>query len=281
MNQLTKIFGVLAIITILGISGLTFYHFSQPTEKLRLATTTSVDNTGLLEALIERFTTGKNIKVEVLAKGTGEALRLAEDGEVDAVIVHAPNLELDFINNGYGINRTTLWYNYFLLVGPSSDPVNASNAISVGDSFQRIYNAADSAHPFVSRGDNSGTHVKEKQIWQSMNISVDTSLSWYLESGKGMSSTLTTASQLEGYTLSDLGTYTDFKDSLDLVPIYQKEDELLYNPYSFIAVNPDKYPVNYALAMEFRQFLIGSDSFVDAYRVNNEQLFIPIDTSSP
>ncbi len=278
MKKFHKLLFVLATVSVIGISGIyVFVVFNQKPATLRLATTTSVDNTGLLDMLVEKFTAGRNIKVEILAKGTGAALQLARDGSVDAVIVHAPDLEKEFVNDGFGVNRTTLWYNYFLLVGPESDPAGAVNNESVGRSFSMIYNNSNFDHPFVSRGDGSGTHVKELQIWDSINLSVSTDLTWYLETGSGMSSTLRTASELEGYTISDLGTYTNFKDTLDLVPIFQSEDDLLYNPYSFIAVNPDKYSVNYDLSMEFRQFLLNSDDIVSSYRVNDEQLFIPLD----
>lgn len=261
---------MLAIIVTAGYYGINYYN--QDTE-LRISTTTSVDNTGLLQLLIDKFSENTGINVSVIAKGSGTAVDLGRKGDVDAILVHAPSLEQTLIDEGYGVNRTTLWYNYFIIVGPANDPAGIAHAVNATDAFQRIY---DTKSTFYSRGDNSGTHVKELGIWNTVpDAAVDT---WYIETGTGMSATLTTANENLGYVLTDIGTYAKMRgnDQIKDLEILFEKDDLLYNPYSYMVINPEKYAdLHTENAYKFLDFL-KSDEAKDIVRklvVGNVQLF--------
>lgn len=224
-------------------------------ERLRLATTTSCYNSGLLEVLLTRFQEKTGVKVDVLAVGTGKALGLARCGDCDAILVHAPCLEKELVSSNYGIERTTVMYNYFVLVGPTSDPAKIRESSSVLEAVKKIYGKKV---PFVSRGDNSGTFHKEKQLWKEAAIvPIGT---WYRQSCQGMAGTLRLTSELGAYTLSDKGTFLALKPRLNLCFLYSKKDALLYNPYSLIIANPEKFPhVHYPKAKKLVEFLNSSE----------------------
>ncbi|MDF1537056.1 MAG: extracellular solute-binding protein [bacterium] len=222
-------------------------------DRLKLSSTTSTDNTGLLAYLLPKFEEKTGIKVDVIAVGTGKALKLAENGDVDVTLVHAPSSEKKFMDAGFGVNHQTIMANYFVIVGPESDPAGVRAAGNAEDAFKKI---AASGSPFVSRGDNSGTHIKEQSIWKTVLGDLPTGKSWYLESGKGMGETLTIADEKMGYTLSDSGTYLKYSDKVDLKMLFTKPSDLLYNPYGIMAVNPEKQPhVNYAGALKLIEFM--------------------------
>jgi tungstate transport system substrate-binding protein len=222
-------------------------------ERLKLSSTTSTDNTGLLTYLLPTFTEQTGIRVDVIAVGTGKALTLAENGDVDVTLVHAPAREQAFVKAGYGVNRRTVMANYFIIVGPAADPAGVAKATSAEQAFRRI---ASTEAPFVSRGDDSGTHIKERHIWQVVLGAVPRGKPWYLESGKGMGETLTLADEKRGYTLSDSGTYLKYSDKVDLKILFNRRSDLLYNPYSIIAVNPARQShVNYRDAMRLIGFM--------------------------
>ncbi|RMF86936.1 MAG: tungsten ABC transporter substrate-binding protein, partial [Nitrospinota bacterium] len=204
--------------------------------RLRLSTTTSTENSGLLAVLLPPFEKRFRVKVDVIPVGTGKALALARNGDVDVTLVHARSLEDQFVAEGYGVNRRDVMYNDFVLVGPPEDPAGIQQAKSAVEAFQRI---AKTQALFLSRGDNSGTHVKEKTLWQEAGITPQGR--WYLEAGKGMGATLTMADEKGAYTLSDRGTYLSMKHRLQL-PILFAGDPRLFNPYGIIAVNPAKHP---------------------------------------
>jgi len=226
-------------------------------EKLNLSSTTSTDNTGLLAYLLPKFEAKTGIKVDVIAVGTGKALKLAENGDVDVTLVHAPSAEKTFMDAGYGVNHRTVMANYFVIVGPEKDPAKVAGAATAEDAFKQI---AGSGSPFVSRGDNSGTHIKEQQIWKTVLGALPTGKDWYLESGKGMGETLTIADEKLGYTLSDSGTYLKYSDKVDLKMLFIKPSDLLYNPYGIMAVNPGKQPhVNYDGAMQLIDFMTSAE----------------------
>jgi len=213
-------------------------------ERLKLSTTTSTENSGLLYVLLPPFEKMFNIKVDVIPVGTGKALKLAENGDVDVTLVHARSLEDKFIAEGYGVNRREVMYNDFVLVGPRSDSAGIKGANKVTEAFQSI-----AQHPatFVSRGDNSGTNIKEREIWKKAGIKP--SGAWYLEAGKGMGEALIMADEKGAYTISDRATYFTFKKKIELEILFEG-DPLLFNPYSVIAVNPAKHPhTNYIKAM--------------------------------
>ena len=213
-------------------------------ERLKLSTTTSTENTGLLKVLLPPFEKMFNIKVDVIPVGTGQALKLAENGDVDVTIVHARKLEDEFMAKGFGVNRRDVMYNDFVILGPKNGPAGIKQAKNAYEAFKKI---VDTKAVFISRGDNSGTHAKEKECWN--EAKVKPSGNWYVESGKGMGEVINMADEKKAYTLSDRGTYLAYKGKTDLVILFEG-DPLLFNPYGIIAVNPAKYPhANYLKAM--------------------------------
>jgi tungstate transport system substrate-binding protein len=214
--------------------------------RLRLSTTTSTENTGLLYALIPPFEERFHLKVDVIPVGTGKALKLAETGDVDVTLVHAPELEEQFVTQGFGVNRRSVMVNDFVIVGPPQDPARIKDARDAPAAFRRI---AEARATFISRGDRSGTHTKELHLWG--RAVVKPSLPWYLEAGRGMGAVLIIADQKRAYTLTDRGTYLAFRQKLELLILFEKDPTLL-NPYHVIAVNPARHPkVNYLGAMLF------------------------------
>jgi len=222
-------------------------------DRLKLSSTTSTDNTGLLAYLLPIFEGKFGIRVDVIAVGTGKALKLAENGDVDITLVHAPAREIKFVEDGYGVNRREVMANYFIIVGPENDPAKVKSAGSAEEAFKRI---SENGSAFASRGDESGTHTKERNIWKTALGNVPEGKNWYLESGKGMGETLTIADEKLGYTLSDSGSYLKYSDKVDLKILFNSESRLLYNSYGIMAVNPEKHPhVNYEGAMKLIEFM--------------------------
>ena len=246
-------------------------------DRLKLSSTTSTDNTGLLAYILPKFTAQTGIRVDVIAVGTGKALKLAENGDVDVTLVHAPSQEKSFVASGFGVNHRTVMANYFIIVGPEADRAGVAKAESAEQAFERI---AKMQVPFVSRGDDSGTHTKEQNIWKAVMGSVPQGKSWYLESGKGMGETLTIADEKHGYTLSDSGTYLKYSDKVDLKILFSRQSDLLYNPYGIIAVNPARHPhVNYIGAIQLIGFLTspeGQKLIGDFKDKLGNQLFEPL-----
>ena len=235
-----------------------------------MSTTTSTENSGLLSALLPPFEKKCACKVDVIAVGTGKSLKLGEMGDVDVVFVHARALEDKFVANGFGVNRRDVMYNDFVILGPQDDPAGVRRTHSAPDAFRAI---ASKGSPFVSRGDESGTDVKEKEIWAAAGIVPKGA--WYVDAGQGMGEVITMATQKRGYTLSDRGTYIAFRKKTDLV-VVEQGDKDLWNPYGIIAVNPKKYPhVKYDLALKLIDFVTGPEgrSLISGYKVGGEQLF--------
>ncbi len=228
---------------------------------VRIATTTSLENTGLLAELEQTYESATGMDLQFIAQGTGQSIDSGRRGDVDLVLVHAPALEQQFIDDGFGINPRCIAYNYFIIVGPESDPAGIANMTPV-EAFRTIYAAGannTAGVAFVSRGDNSGTHNQEKVLWEEAGYDYETEIvdsgAWYVEAGKGMGDTLILANEQQAYTLSDEGTYLSFADRLDLVPVIAEGAELL-NRYSAIAVNPEQHPdVNAEGAAEFINWL--------------------------
>jgi tungstate transport system substrate-binding protein len=239
-------------------------------ERLRMSTTTSTENSGLLSVLLPPFEKKFDCKVDVVAVGTGKSLKLGEAGDVDVVFVHARSLEDKFVANGFGVNRRNVMYNDFVLLGPRDDPAGAGKAKSATDAYRAI---AAKGIPFISRGDESGTHQKEKEIWASAGVVPRGA--WYIEAGQGMGEVITMATEKRGYTLSDRGTYIAFRKKTDLVVVRQG-DKNLWNPYGIIAVNPKKHAhVKFDLAMKFIDFVTGPEgqSLIAGFKVDGEPLF--------
>jgi tungstate transport system substrate-binding protein len=239
-------------------------------DHLRLATTTSTENSGLLKELLPPFEQANDCKVDVIAVGTGKAIKLGETGDVDVVLVHARSKEDAFVAGGYGVDRRDVMYNDFVLLGPASDPAGITGMKNVASAMAKI--AARKA-TFVSRGDDSGTHTREKQLWKA--IDVIPSGAWYLEAGRGMGEVITMATERIGYTLSDRGTYLAYKTKTDL-RIVVEGDAGLFNPYGVIMVNPARHAhVKIDLAKKFMDYLVSEQArrLITGFKVNGEQLF--------
>ena len=210
-----------------------------PKQRVRVATTTSLYDTGLWGYLEPMFEEHYGVELDVMYAGTGKAIEYGQRGDVDIITVHSKAREEAFVAGGYGVERVPFAYNYFLIVGPSGDPAGIKGMLPE-DAFKKLMDAGSGS--FVSRGDDSGTHSKEKSIWQKAGYeyeAVQQAGTWYIEAGTGMGPTLMMASEKQGYTLTDMGTYLAYKGKLELVPIVDKGDILL-NVYSAIAVNPEK-----------------------------------------
>jgi tungstate transport system substrate-binding protein len=241
-------------------------------EMLRMATTTSTDNSGLLDVILPPFEKDFNIKVAVIAVGTGKAIKLGENGDVDLILVHAPAAEEKFIAEGHGVNRRKVMHNDFIILGPVNDPAKINGLKSASKAFERI---SSTGSTFFSRGDDSGTHKKEKEIWEKAGLSPEEK--WYLEAGQGMGTVLQMAHEKKGYTLSDRGTYLAYKSKIDLI-ILSEGDLNLHNPYGVMAVNPQKYPnTNYVKAMALIGWLTSPECqrMISEFKKEDEVLFYP------
>lgn len=213
---------------------------SKENKLIRLATTTSTENSGLLGYLLPQFEKDSGYKVHTIAVGTGKALRMGRDGDVDVLLVHALNAEKKFIKKGFGVERFGVMMNDFIIVGPKSDPARVAESKTVTDAFKRI---ATSNSKFISRGDDSGTNKKELGIWKIAQINPKEKYPispWYIEAGQGMGKVLQMAGEMDAYTLTDRGTWLAYNDKLPL-QIKFEGDNKLFNPYGIIAVSPLKH----------------------------------------
>lgn len=244
---------------------------AQAEERLKMSTTTSTQDSGLLKVLLPPFEQKNKVRVDVIAVGTGQALKLGEAGDVDLVFVHARKLEDKFVADGFGVNRKDVMYNDFVVIGPKTDPAGIGKAKSTAEALKLI--AAKGA-TFISRGDKSGTHIKEKELWQAAGT--EPKGSWYVEAGQGMGPVITMATERQGYTLADRGSYNAFKgQKTDLVILFQGEKGL-FNPYGVIAVNPKKHPhVKHDLAMRFIDYVTGPEGLkmIADYKAHGEPVF--------
>jgi len=244
--------------------------------RIRCASTTSTQNSGLFDYILPIFEKKTGIKVDVVAVGTGAAIELGKRGDVDFVFVHAKEQELKAVEEGFYVNRHDVMYNDFVVIGPSDDPLQIKGMKSVAKAFREI---AESRYPFVSRGDNSGTHAKELSIWKKINIDLK-GKKWYLDVGQGMARTQRIANEKRAYTLTDRGTWlaTKDKDKLDMI-IVLEGDLLLFNQYGVMAVNPGKHKhVRYHEAMKFISWIIsqeGQQAIASYTDKNGNKLFIP------
>ncbi|MCZ6833568.1 MAG: substrate-binding domain-containing protein [Acidobacteria bacterium] len=247
--------------------------------RVRLATTTSTYNSGLLQDLLPPFEESTGIRVQVLAVGTGQALALGERGEVDLVLVHARRREDDFIQQGHGIERRDMMWNDFVILGPTGDPAGLRGGHDAPAALKRL---KDAGARFVSRGDDSGTHIRELALWERAG-GVPAREAFYLEAGQGMGNCLTLADEKEAYILSDRGTYLAFSSHLDL-EVMVDGDPLLHNPYGVMLINPQRYP--HVQAVAARKLLdyftsAAAQRRIEAFRVAGETLFHPAAQMSP
>ena len=233
-------------------------------ERLKLSTTTSLQDTGLIDLIKDKFDEKYNVSLDVISGGTGIAIQYGERGDVDALIVHDKPRELKFIEDGHGLERRCIGYNYFYVVGPKDDPAGIKG-MNASEAFAAIMEKGK-VNPdkvsFVSRGDNSGTHSREKTLWKNAGYNyseVNTSGPWYLDAGQGMGATLMMANQKHAYTLTDMSTFKAYQGNLTIVPLIEGGNELL-NVYVAMAVNPKKHPgVNCELANQFIDFLTSDE----------------------
>ncbi|RDK09588.1 substrate-binding domain-containing protein [Cupriavidus lacunae] len=241
--------------------------------ELKLATTTSTENSGLLKYLLPRFEQKSGVTVKVIAVGSGKAMKMGEMGDVDVLLVHARKMEDAFVAAGYGVNRRDVMYNDFIVVGPASDPAGVKGGKDVLAGFRKL---SGSGSKFISRGDNSGTDVMEKEYWKQLGIEPK-GHPWYVNAGLGMGEVLTMAAQMPAYTLSDRATYGAYRAKTGLA-IAIEGDPKMFNPYGIIAVNPARHPgTNYTDAMKLVEWITsreGQDA-IAGYKVEGEQLFFP------
>ena len=243
--------------------------------KLTIASTTSTQNSGLFDILIPAYEKNSNYAVEVavIAVGTGGAIRIAKKGDADLLFVHDPFREEKFIAEGFGVNRRLVMHNDFVILGPGKDPVGIRGSKSAVDAFELI---AEAGSPFISRGDDSGTNMKELDLWEDAGINPKNK-SWYVESGRKMGDTILLADEKSAYVLSDRGTFLNFESRIRL-KIVVEGDTLLRNQYSVIALNPAKYPdVKYREAMDFIAYVtsLAGQKIIGSYVKHGVNLFYP------
>ena len=249
---------------------------AQTAEKpfITVASTTSTEQSGLFKHLLPQFTEKTGIEVRVVAVGTGQALKIGERGDADVVFVHAKSAEEEFVAKGFGVERLEVMYNDFILVGPKSDPAGVRGTGDVVKAFQAI---AEKKSPFVSRGDDSGTHKAELALWKLAAIDPKAGGSWYRETGSGMGPALNTAAGMDAYILADRGTWLSFKNRGDLAILVEGDDRL-FNQYGIILVNPARHPhVKEKEARAFIDWVLSPEGqgAIASYKIEGEQLFFP------
>jgi tungstate transport system substrate-binding protein len=264
-----------AVLTVLFAALLAATCARAETPYIIVASTTSTEQSGLFGHLLPAFTKASGIEVRVVAVGTGQALKIGERGDCDVVFVHDRPSELKFVADGFGVERHEVMYNDFVLVGPAADPAKVQGGHDIVAAFRKI---AAAKAPFVSRGDDSGTDKAEKRIWKDAGIDVKAaSGTWYRDTGSGMGPTLNTAAAMDGYTLSDRGTWLSFQNRREL-RIVVEGDKRLFNQYGVMLVNPARHPtVKQALGRRLIDWLISPEGqgTIASYKINGQQLFFP------
>ena len=242
---------------------------------ITVASTTSTEQSGLFGHLLPRFEQGRGIKVHVVAVGTGQALDLARRGDADVVFVHARSAEEKFLAEGHGVKRFPVMYNDFVLVGPKTDPAKIYDCKDITEALRKV---ATARVPFVSRGDRSGTHLAELDLWKAAGVDIDKAKGpWYRDTGQGMGPALNTAASMNAYILADRGTWLSFKNRGDLM-ILVEGDKRLFNQYGVMLVNPEKHPsVKKELGQQFIDWLVSAEGqkAIADYKINGESLFFP------
>ncbi len=246
-------------------------------DTLMMATTTSTDNTGLLDVLAPRFQEDTGIELKWTAVGTGKALEMGKNCDVDVLLVHAPSAEKQYVADGYGKDRTEVMYNDFVIIGPPGDPAGVEG-MPVVDAMKKL--AAENA-AFASRGDNSGTNKKEISLWKAAGMAVPDKEAWYVQTGQGMIATINVAVEKGAYTMTDRGTFIKFADNHGGNPplvVLVEGDPVLFNQYSTLAVNPGNCPnAQYALATKFTRWITSDEiqAFIGEFTLLGKKLFTP------
>ncbi|MDX1737999.1 MAG: substrate-binding domain-containing protein [Alphaproteobacteria bacterium] len=266
------------LVFLLSITTLTNTSFAESDiakKVITLASTTSTQNSGLFDHLLPIFEAEQGIKVNVVAVGTGAALKLARNGDADVLMVHHKKSEEKFVADGFGAERFDLMHNDFVLVGPAQDPANVSEANSISDALKAI---GQSEAIFLSRGDDSGTHKKELELWSATNIKpTANSGKWYREAGAGMGATLNVAVAMNGYTLADRATWISFKNKQDHKIVFEG-DKRLFNQYGIILVNKARHPhIKADEGQKFVSWMLSKDgqAAIASFKLQGEQLFVP------
>lgn len=258
---------------ILGAVAWSVLSVSAFADEMKMAVTTSFHNSGLSEVLLPVIKEDLGLDVQLLIVGTGQALRLGAAGDVDAILVHSRKAEEAFLADGNGTHRREIMYNDFIFIGPKSDTAGASDATSAVEALQRI---ADAKAPFVSRGDDSGTHKKELGLWAEAELDTNEFNGWYRAVGAGMGAALNTASGMNAYIMADRASWLNFKNKGDLELLFAG-DPVLFNQYAFIPVHPGKHPhVKNDLAMKLEGWLVSDKAkeLINSYKINGEGLFV-------
>lgn len=261
----------LSLVVLIGTPGFELDALAAPAATtVRMATTTSTANTGLLDHLFPEFEKDTGIHVEYVATGTGQALTHGQNGDVDIVLVHAPAAEEKFVADGHGVARVPVFWNDFVIAGPKDDPAGITSATAGAEALRQI---SQREFPFVSRGDDSGTHKKELELWKKAGVTP--SGAWYVEAGQGMGACLMMASEKLAYVLTDRGTFLSMESKLELSIVYEGGADLI-NPYALIAVSPTAYPdANHAGAQRLIAWMTSprGRELVVNFRPTGQQLF--------
>jgi len=243
---------------------------------LVLATTTSTYDSGLLDYVLPVFEKRQNVKVNIISKGTGEAIEIARRGDADLVLVHSRKLEEQFVKDGYGVHRVGVMYNDFIIIGPSDDPAGIAGGSNATFAFEQI---AKGKAIFISRADKSGTNVLELSIWSTVGLQPSNKTNtWYIEAGAGMGAVLRMTNEKNAYTITDRATWLSFRSQLPHLTVLVEKDRILLNPYALILVNPEKYPQrNFKMALAFVKFMISEEGqrLIESFRKENQTLFFP------
>ena len=265
------------LMIMLNVSFFAVHVGSAAENNLLMATTTSTDNTGLLDYLMPIFTAKTGTGIRWIATGTGKALKLGENCDVDVLLVHAPLAEQEFVDKGFGIDRQEIMYNDFVLIGPPEDPAKIMGK-EVSEALLAI---RSSSNVFVSRGDNSGTNKKERALWELANMKIPEQETWYRQSGQGMLATINIAAEQKGYTMTDRGTYIKYESVAKGKPvpvILVEGDDVLLNQYSIVPVNPKHCTdVNYDSAKALSSWMAGAEAqhLIGEFKLLGKQLFTP------
>jgi len=283
MSKRTRILVPLFIIAlVMGVILLIFsYTKSSQQRSLVLATTTSTFDSGLLDYVLPAFEKRNNVKLSILAKGTGESIEIAKRGDADLVLVHSRKLEEQFVKDGYGVHRVGVMYNDFIIIGPSDDPAEIAGGSNATLAFEQLAEAgAEGKALFISRADKSGTNMLEISIWNAVGLNPSNRTNtWYVEAGAGMGSLLRMTNEKKAYTLTDRATWLAFRSQLSHLTVLMEKDWILLNPYAMILVNPEKYPQrNFKTALALVKFMISEEGqrLIERFRKENETLFLPI-----
>lgn len=246
---------------------------AQATDVMKMAVTTSFNNSGLAEVLLPEIEKDLDLQVQLLVVGTGQAIKLGEAGDVDAILVHSRNAEEAFVEAGFGTHRTEFMYNDFVFIGPSADPAGIRGADAAATALTAIAEAKSS---FVSRGDDSGTHKKEQSLWATAGMDVEGFGDWYKAVGAGMGAALNTASGIPAYIMSDRASWLNFGNKGDLKLLYAG-DPVLFNQYAYLPVNPEMHDhAKNDLALKLEEWLVSerAAALINNYRINGETLFV-------